>query len=53
MKQDLYRDRHPLLHALEHRPARIGGACTAILVALWVCFMMWGIAYKLDRLAGG
>lgn len=52
MKPDLFRDRHPVLHALHQRPVEVGGACIAILLVLWVCFMMWGISYKLDRLSG-
>ena len=50
MKNDLFRDRHPLLHAFLTHPWEAAGLAFILLVLLEICTFTKLITLKIDRL---
>ena len=50
MKRDLFKDRHPLLHALFNHPWEAAGLAFIAMVLLEICTLVSLITHKIDRL---
>ena len=50
MKRDLFKERHPLLHAFLHHPAEAAGLAFVLIVLLEIGTFCRMIQLKLDRL---
>ncbi len=50
MKRDLFKERHPLLHAFFQHPAEAAGLAFVLIVILEICTFCQMIRVKLDHL---